>query len=93
MNSSLGTRDSIELNALIDWFKCWYGYRWELKTAAAAGLYARELSNVKGGFKSFSELLLPKLRRLKLQLETRASLAISARPRVPSPAPLVPRPS
>ncbi len=69
-----------ELAELISWFKTWYGGSWERKVREGADVYRGEMSSALRGHKAFSRLLLPKLRRLKLQLETGVKLSHS-RPR------------
>lgn len=65
----------VELADLVLWFKQWYGVSWERKTETTAGLYRREISSAQHGHKPFSKLLLPKLRKAKLQLESASTLA------------------
>ncbi len=60
-----------ELNDHARFFCTWFGGRhWKLKTELRAGLDPGQLARVFGGEERFSPTLLPKLRLLRLSLES-----------------------
>lgn len=70
-----------ELAAHIQWFKTWYGLRWCEKTERESGMRKGEIDTTLHGRCAFNIKTLHRLRRLRIQLEARSSLAIRARAR------------
>ncbi len=61
-----------ELAELRLFFEKWYGVRWEAHVMQDAGVYRGEIGGAQRGHKSFSDELLPKLRKLKMRLDVKS---------------------